>query len=207
MKRTLLITLCCIIAVFFTIQAYSADGPYLSANLGLAALSDSDATDSTAPGETIELSYDTGWTLGAAVGYRFNNLRVEGELSYQKNDLDQVSAMGVSLDGTGDASGTALLVNGYYVFANESAFTPYIRVGQGNAKVEANDYAVNGVDIGSEDDSGFAYQAGVGVGYAVNENVTIDIKYRYFATVDAEFDTAEVEIASHNFLVGVRYNF
>ena len=206
MKRTLLITLCCIIAVFFTTQAYSADGPYLSANLGLAAMSDSDVTES---GETIELSYDTGWTLGAAVGYRFNNVRVEGELSYQKNDFDQVSAMGVSLDASGDGSVTALLVNGYYDFANESAFTPYISAGLGYAKVEANDlnFVGSGMADFSDDDSVFAYQAGLGVGYAVNENVTIDVKYRYFATEDAEFDTAKAEFSSHNFLLGVRYNF
>jgi len=197
----------CVLAVFFTAQAYSADGPYLSANLGLAALSDSDITN---PGEeSEELSYDTGWTLGAAVGYRFNNVRVEGELSYQKNDADQLSQMGDISDMKGDATSTALLVNGYYDFANESAFTPYISAGLGYAKVETNDMNVvgsSGSDF-NEDDGVFAYQVGAGVGYAVNENVTLDLKYRYFATEDAELDTSEVEFASHNFLVGIRYNF
>lgn len=75
------------IFLFFSAPAYSADGPYLSANLGLAELSDSDVTDSTIPGVTLGQSYDNGWALGASVGYRFNNVRVEGEVSYQENDI------------------------------------------------------------------------------------------------------------------------
>jgi len=42
--------------------------------------------------------------------------------------------------------------------------------------------------IGSEDDTVFAYQIGAGAGYAVNKNITIDLKYRYFATEDPDFE-------------------
>ena len=209
MKKNLLIISVCVLAMFFSSSAYSAEGLYVSGNVGFAMLSDSDLTDSTVPGLTITTEYDPGFALGGALGYDFNRFRVEGEISYQKNDVDKFSLMGVSLDASGDVSAIAFLINGYFDFVNDSAFTPYISAGLGYAKVEFNDLNIvgSGLPSISDDDAVFAYQVGLGVGYAVTEKVTIDVKYRYFATDDPEFDTTQAEIASHNFLLGVRFNF
>jgi outer membrane autotransporter protein len=209
MKKKLLAVLCCAAALLFLNTAHAADGPYVGFNVGAAMLTDSDVTDSEAPGDAIELSYDNGWTMGAAVGYRLNNFRVEGEISYQKNDIDETSAMGFSMDSSGDVSGLSFLVNGYYDFANQTAFTPFLSAGLGYARVEVNDYNLAGSGFAdfNEDDSVFAYQFGAGVGYAVNESITIDLKYRYFTTSDPDFDGSEAEIASHNILLGLRYSF
>lgn len=209
MKKNLLIISVCVLAIFFSSSAYSAEGLYVSGNIGFAMLSDSDLTDSTLPGATITLEYDTGFTLGGALGYDFNRFRVEGEISYQTNDVDKIGAMGVSLDASGDVSSLAFLINGYFDFVNDTGFIPYLSAGLGYAKVEFNDLKVSGLSSSGagDDDSVFAYQVGLGVGYAVTEKVTIDVKYRYFATEDPEFDTTEAEIASHNFLFGVRFNF
>lgn len=192
------------LALLLTSPAYSAEtpvGPYVSGNLGLAMPSDSDATDPGAPGLTLNTSYDTGWTLGAALGYNFGNTRIEGEVAYQKADEDKVSFAGVTWDSTADISALSFLVNGYYDFTNSSAFTPYLSAGLGFAKIKWAD------DGYSADDTVFAYQVGAGVGYALSKNVTLDAKYRYLATSDAKFDTTETEFASHNLLFGVRVNF
>jgi len=45
------------------------------------------------------------------------------------------------------------------------------------------------------------------VGYAMNENVTLDLQYRYFATEDPEFGVVDAEYATHNVYFGLRYNF
>lgn len=208
MKKNLLFALCCVLPVFFLGTAFSADGPYLSANIGAAMLSDSDFSGSRFPG-TAELGYDPGWAFGAAFGYGFTNFRFEGEVSHQENDIDETSARGFTLDSDGTVTGEALLLNGYYDFTNQTAFTPYISAGFGYAIVEIEDYNIAGSGVGdySDDDSVFAYQLGFGVGYGVNENVTIDFKYRYFATSDPEFETSEGEFQSHNILLGIRYNF
>jgi opacity protein-like surface antigen len=207
MKKNLLIISVCVLAIFFSSSAYSAEGLYVSGNIGFAMLSDSDITDSGIPEFTME--YDTGWTLGGAFGYDMNKFRLEGEISYQANDIDKVSASGGSLDASGDVSSLAFLINGYFDFVNDSAFTPYISAGLGYAQIDLNDFNIvgSGEPNYSQDDSVFAYQVGLGVGYAVTEKVTIDVKYRYFATEDPEFETAKAEIASHNFLFGVRFNF
>ena len=103
-----------------------------------------------------------------------------------------------------------MVLNGYYDFTNSSNFTPYVSAGLGFSKIEANDYNIIGSgepDL-NDDDTVFAYQVGAGVGYAVNAQFTIDVKYRYFAAEDAKlFETAEVEIASHDLLLGLRFNF
>lgn len=209
MKKYLLIISICVLSVFVASFAYSAEGPYISGNIGLALASDSDLTDSTVPGFTLTTEYNSGWALGAALGYDFNMFRVEGEISYQKNDVDKLGAMGVSLDATGDVTAFSFLVNGYFDFINNSPFTPYISAGLGCARVEFNDFNISGSGFpsASDDDTVFAYQIGAGIGYAVNEKVTIDLKYRYFATENPEFDTTEAEFASNNILLGVRVNF
>lgn len=209
MKKNLLIISVCVLAFFFSSSAYSAEGLYVSGNIGLAIASDSDVTDSLNPGVSEKFEYDTGYVLGAALGYGFGKFRAEGEISYQKNDIDKYSESGSSSDVNGDLSSLAFLINGYFDFINESAFTPYISAGLGYAQIDLNDFNIPGSgdpDI-NKDDTVFAYQLGVGVGYAVTENVTIDAKYRYFATENPELDTAEVEYASHNFIFGVRVYF
>lgn len=209
MKKNLFIIFGCVLAFFFSAPVYSAEGLYVSGNLGFAMASDSDLTDSTVPGITVNTEFDTGFAFGAALGYDFNTFRVEGEISYQKNDVDKIGAQGVFFDKTGDATALSFLINGYYDFINRSAFTPYISAGLGFAQVEFNDLDISGIGFsGSNDeDTVFAYQIGIGVGYAVNEKITIDVKYRYFGTEDSEYDTTEAEFASNNLLFGVRINF
>jgi opacity protein-like surface antigen len=209
MKKHLLITSVCVLVFFFSAPGYSAEGLYVSGNIGFAMASDSDLTDSTVPGVTVNTEFDTGLALGAALGYNFNRFRVEGEISYQKNDIDKIGSPGVILDPTGDAVALSFLVNGYYDFINSSAFTPYISAGLGFAQVEFNNLDISGLGFSSSSDKDtvFAYQIGIGVGYAVTEKVTIDVKYRYFDTEDSEYDTTEAEFASNNFIFGVRINF
>jgi len=209
MKKNLLITFVCVPVFFFSAPVYSAEGLYMSGNIGFAMASDSDLTDSTVPGITVNTEFDTGLAFGAALGYDFNRFRVEGEISYQKNDIDKISAQGVFFDATGDAVALSFLINGYYDFINSSAFTPYVSAGAGFAQVEFNDLNISSLGFsGSKDeDTVFAYQIGIGVGYAVTEKVTIDVKYRYFGTEDSEYDTTEAEFASNNFLFGMRINF
>jgi len=209
MKKNLLITFVCVLAFFFSAPVCSAEGLYVSGNLGFAMASDSDLTDSTVPGITVNTEFDTGLAFGAALGYNFSRFRVEGEISYQKNDVDKIEAQGVFLDATGNARALSFLINGYYDFKNRSAFTPYISAGLGFAQVEFNDLDISGLGFSgsSDEDTVFAYQIGIGVGYAVTEKVTIDVKYRYFGTEDSEYDTTEAEFASNNFLFGVRINF
>lgn len=207
MKKKFLTTACCAALLSISTIAYSADGPYVSGNLGIGIASDSDVTES---GTTGTFESDKGLALGAAFGYGMGNTRIEGEVAYQKNDLNKVSISGIgsaSIDG--DTSSTALLLNGYYDFKNESALTPFLSAGLGLAKVEVSEITLPGFGpvTSNSDDTVFAYQIGAGVGYAVNDKVSLDLKYRYFATSDPDFEGTEVEYSSQNIYAGVRVNF
>lgn len=206
MKKLVLYLFSGLIVFSFSTIAY-AEGTYFSGNIGAAMLTDADVSDPTGK---FEIESDTGVAIGIAVGHAYsNNIRAEIEFAYQTNDVDQVNVPGVgsSVTADGDTTSYALLLNGYYDFPNSSAFTPFIGAGIGCAKVEINDFAVNGIPIGSEDDSVFAYQVGAGVGYAVSEKIVLDFKYRYFATADPELANTDAEYASHNFYVGIRAFF
>ena len=193
MKKNLLITFVCLLTLFLAAPVYSAEGLYVSGYFGFAMASDSDLTDSTVPGVTVNTEFDTGPALGAALGY----------------DVDKIGALGVFFDATGDATAISFLINGYFDFVNSSAFTPYISAGLGYAQVEFNDLNISGSGFpgSSDEDTVFAYQIGIGLGYAVSEKVTIDVKYRYFGTEDSEYDTTKAEFASNNVLFGIRVNF
>jgi len=91
-QKLLLFLLTCLIVYSFSITACSADnaysdeGAYVSVNIGAAMLSDSDLTYPGVP-ISASLEYSTGFTGGIALGYGVAyNMRVEGELVYQKNE-------------------------------------------------------------------------------------------------------------------------
>jgi len=43
--------------------------------------------------------------------------------------------------------------------------------------------------------------------FAINKNMAIDLKCRYFVTADQDFGRVETEFASHNVYCGFRYTF
>jgi len=175
---------------------------YASGNIGIAFISDSDISEPGFP--TIEVSFDSGFALAGAVGTSFDTFRIEGAIAYQLNDFD--SAMGVPLQG--DITSLTFLLNGYYDFINNSPLTPYITGGLGFSMMDVNNLGVAGdIDTFDSDDTVFAYQLGVGFGYSFNDNLTLDASYRYFASADPDFDGTTAEVASHNILLGFRYNF
>ena len=184
-------------------------GPYFSFNGGLAMAVDADATEPGLPGGfTIES--DAGFAGTVAMGFRVNpNIRFEAEFGYQQNDVDRMEYGWESIPLEGDTWSNSLLVNGYIDFFNNSPITPFVTAGVGGAYVELNDFKVPG-EWGpgyDADDTVFAWQVGAGIGYALTPQLTFDLKYRYFATSDPEFDGTEVEYASHNIYAGIRLNF
>jgi opacity protein-like surface antigen len=214
MKRIRLIVLSCVAIMISSLSpAYSAEGFYASGNLGLAMLRDTNISNPSFDEEeiTVESKFKKGLALGVAGGYDFgNNIRLEGEVAYQKNALDKATATSreVDVDVTdildSDFSSLALLVNGYYDIKKNSPVIPYLSAGVGFVKVKID---FSDSDYDSEDDTVFAYHIGAGVGYAINKTLTLDTKYRYLGASDPKFDDTKIEYSSHNFSVGLRVSF
>jgi len=221
MKKSFLVVLG--IGVFFLLStsAYGASGAYFSGSLGYTMLNDSGLSISGVDdmGISVDIESKGGLGLGVAIGYGFgNSMRIEGEFAYQKNDMDKLtlSYMGQSESAglEGETTSSAFMVNGYYDFANTSSVTPYMSAGIGYAKVEAEITGLSGYEdmgemdlAGSGDDKVLAYQIGAGAGFALSETLTLDAKYRYFATEDPDLDGAKIEYSNHNFYFGIRLAF
>ncbi len=114
------------------------------------------------------------------------------------------------------------MLNGYFepAIGNGKVYQPYITFGVGWSGVRADFTLVteqrywgppNNDPPSVIYDTGygtFAYQVGAGVGYEINEKITLDCMYRFKWVGDnLHFGTTEVEYNSHNLLFGVRYTF
>ncbi len=213
MKKFAVSVAICFFLVLPTIS-FGASGMYGSFNAGIAKPADGNMTISGVG--SAELEYDTSFTVGGAIGYRLGesgDYRVEGEVAYQNNEVDRIdnNSLPVNLNGvilsSMEASMLTFLLNGYIDFNYGSAFSWFFTGGFGFARIDG-ERTVNGVTY-DEDDTVFAYQLGVGTGYAVTETVTLDCKYRYLRTADFNIEGGEVEVASpsHSITVGMRVAF
>jgi opacity protein-like surface antigen len=221
MNKNILTITCCATLLLTPVIAYSAEtstkdpfqidnanytndsikGMYVSAGLGLSVPNDLDVEDSGGGSFTLDNSF----ALGGAIGYKFKDfMRIEGEVAYQKNDLDNIKHPSIgSVPIDGDTTSTALLLNVYTDFMNDGPVFTFLSIGAGMAKVEANVDSVLGVDLDLHaDDTDFAYQLGAGVGYVMSENVVLELKYRYFA-----IDVDGIDYSTQNVYLTTRIHF
>ena len=99
------------------------------------------------------------------------------------------------------------MANGYFDVENETPFTPYIGGGIGVAMLETSAVSAGGIDMGSDDETVFAYQAIAGVAYTFGFVWMLQMEYRFFGTEDPTFSNTESEYNSHNLFFGIRCNF
>lgn len=124
--------------------------------------------------EGSEFDLDNNWMVSGAVGTRLSNgLRVEGELAYRQNELEDVGDVEVEV--------VSLLANAIWDFNRGGRFQPYVGVGAGVGRLQ--------IDEIDAEDTGFAWQVMAGVGVPLSERMTLDIGYRYFAmpNIDLEY--------------------
>lgn len=223
MKKIMFVSLFALLLVFSS-SAYSAEkGWYMSGSFGVSLNDDADGGASIAlPAGTtysISMEYDPGYFVKFAPGYNFGTIRLEGELSYRTDDMDQLNETLITGEGTtrvssqlsgSDTTTELFLINAYYDFLEGKTVQPYITGGIGVARTKMHILALH------DQDSLFAYQVGAGLSYNVIENVVVDFGYRYFSTKDIEFDITDLSEAGipvkvsnsgHLFQIGARYNF
>ena len=202
MMKKFVAGLLCHVLVPLSSSRTFAGSPYAGLTVGLAYLNDSSLKGS----KSGNLEYENGEAFSYAHGLDFGCVRIEGEIGYQQNDFRTYQPGDVAADG--DLSILSLLANGYYYCEiGNSPVVPIVSAGVGVASVEYED----GIDEFEKDDLVLAYQLGAGLGFRVSPSVTINAMYRYFKTTSAEFEEGEndveVDISSHNVLLGVKVDF
>lgn len=203
-KRLFLAGVCFLVSLHIS-DVCGAGNFYINGNGNLVLLRDTDLTES---GVSREVTFDSGFGFGGGGGYDFDFLRVEGEILYRTSDINKVSTVEHgTVSSSGDMSALSFMVNGFYDFKNRTFITPYIGGGIGVALVDLSAITAETIRISGGDDTVFAYQAEVGFNNAINESMSFDFGYRYFATTDPSLGGTEAEYKSHNFVIRFRYGF
>jgi len=198
--------------------ATADQGFYVGLGAGLWFSEDSDARGH--PSEIYSPPFDAtgtpdqGTAFSGAVGYRFaDGLRVEGELNYRENDLDEFTvrepgslaallppelrqnpAALDSLRGTspidGDLSAVSLMANLYYDVDLGPGLKPYVGGGVGLSRISVA-VGSSGRQLTDDDDTVFAYQIGAGLAYQLGGSddrpVIVSLDFRHYATADPTF--------------------
>jgi opacity protein-like surface antigen len=216
MKRTCqtIIALCLPLVLCGPVRAQHS-GPYAGAFIGGNALLDAEGTDNQGK---FGLEFDPGlqWSVVAGWDFALRNPvgdgRIELEYTRRSNKLDKTRFVEGNLKGDGDVSADSLLVNFIGFVRNKTPWSPYGVLGLGAARMEASDLKVSGERFGDGTSNVFAYQAGVGVDFAINNYLTLDLGYRFFSSIRPEFteangQTFKMDYYSHSAMFGVRYGF
>ncbi|HZH28085.1 MAG TPA: outer membrane beta-barrel protein [Azospirillaceae bacterium] len=213
--RTTLLATCAVALLSTAAQAQVQQGFYIGGATGLNLLQDIDGElGIVGSPQRLDLDLDSrlGWALVGQVGYALGNgMRFEVEPGFRHNSVEG-----------GRVRTYSLMANALYDFNTGTAFTPYVGVGVGVARVGLDVSGAAGATRGEIDgpDNAFAYQGILGVGYALTRNLTLDLSYRYFGTagtdhegdavvggtrVGLDYDTDRLH--NHTLMVGVRYAF
>lgn len=154
---------------------------YASVFGGVSMIDDFDFDSSIGGSGTV--SFDSGYSIDAALGYDFGNgLSIEGQVGYISADLSDGNYNGNPLLAEGTASVTYGMINAWYGF-DLGGITPFIGGGVGAASL-ALDSEFTGFPDSAIDDSAmtWAAQIGAGVSFALTDNISLAGRYRYLAT-------------------------
>ncbi len=216
--------------------AHAYQGLYGSIGAGLSYMQNEGDVSSGGPGNggafifDSNADYDPGVGVYTALGYAFGNgWRTELEFSYRNNDIDQIDPDGAGFSGwpsgtiSGDTTSIALMANVLYDFDLNSSIVPYIGGGIGVADVDHDISGSNALGAPTPlmtitygpNDRMFAYQGIAGVAWWLDQNLALDLSYRFFGTqkpnVTGTLNGAPASFAVghhvHSLFAGLRWNF
>lgn len=216
MKRIyqIVITLCLPLILCNTVQAQHT-GPYVGAFAGGNLLTSAKSSDGQG---TFNLEFKPGLMGSAVVGLDFEpgnpvgEGRVELEYSRRSNKLDQVGFVEGKVKGSGNLTADSLLINCFAVFSNKTFLAPYVGLGAGVVRIEADNLQVSGQALSKDSVVVFAYQLGAGLDFPLNDYLSLDLGYRFFSTTRPKFkepdgSSFKSDYFNHSAIFGIRIGF
>ena len=160
--------------------------------------------------------------FGAAVGYKMSdNFRAELAFSYFNNFKFKANHK-VNSEETLDQKNKSIagFINGYYDIKEMNGFVPYLTVGLGFSQNKAGALVVNGPNeeptlyANGNKQTEFAWNAGLGVAYNINEKITLDLlSYKYYdlgeltTEKNSSNHTYGGKLRVHSLSTGIRIKF
>lgn len=167
-----------------------------------------------------DYEYEVGFAFMTAIGYHWQGLRLEAEYSLRQTQSDDFNgrenfnsaaarAFGIYVPDPNqslDMSFNSFMINLAYDLSLSKEVFIYFGGGLGLAIVSLDRPDASSTELE------FAYQALVGIGYNLSENVALTLGYRIYTTTDTEFSEKgyhyDVDIPwMHHAELGIRYNF
>ncbi len=236
-----------VLAVPLAARAQPIDGLYLGAGAGVNFKQNQSFTGLSADrgplapfsssGNSLSLTYDTGWVGVASVGYGLGNgLRFEVEGNYRDNKIRTLHGTFFPTFTGGDAQTYGAMVNALYdidiaPYTGVDWVMPYVGVGAGYAWTHFHAARASGVDVPffaktNDTEGNFAYQAIVGAAFPIGSvpGLALTAEYRFMGVIGNNnykgavdlgtaplrrtFGTAQLGAQYNNsILAGVRYAF
>jgi opacity protein-like surface antigen len=192
-----------------------AFGGYVELESGVAAIPDAVVHGPFVDGD---LDLHPGFVTGGAVGAQLTPfLRLEGAMNYREAQVDNFFVEGFVSDGDGSFGAFSTFANAYVDLAIPGVpVTPFIGGGLGVAVVTLDTYDPFERVYIDDESVQFAWNLSAGASWALGERIDLVTRYRYFATEDTDedykdgtlrFGEADVEMDSHEAVLGVRFRF
>lgn len=228
MKKTLLLTTAA--ATLFAVNTNAMEwNPYVSGNLTYSEIKvDGTQTYDAAPARVDTAKIEDkvyGMNVAAGVSTKVLGGAVRGEFEFGYKDGMRKDYTDRSMSATATAIMKAdvqtYMLNAYYDIDTGTKFTPYVSAGMGLAHINAKSNYTDSVGDGANDvhmeksENNFAWQIGAGVGYALNDKVTLNAGYRYTDLGSVETTAknqigkinSESDFEAHEVMLGARYAF
>ncbi|GAB4373133.1 MAG: hypothetical protein Kow00114_34940 [Kiloniellaceae bacterium] len=209
MQRLLILSCFCFLLLDIASPAAKAQF-YIGVQGGANFAADSDVDGNGIDGEG---SFDAGYAVGGALGYRFDladslALDAEGSFTYRNNDVDAFSAAGFADVSGGDSQSFAWMANLWLNWRlGNSGFAPYIGGGFGGVHLDIDDAQAGSVALDHESAFMLGGQLGAGLGYQLGEHVVLSLDYRFLITEDADMNGLDIGYQTHAAMVEVKYLF
>lgn len=182
--------------------ADEVQGFYVQGDVGLAHLKVDDGAPYRVRDtfKNVRNSYDeSGFMPRVSAGYDFGDFRVAGDYTHYKSAGHSVREGGNSLNAKTSADGVGASV--IYDIPLQSNFQPYVgaRLSVNHIKTEADATVGNRHTSASDSSTKVGIGAMAGVGYKINNSLTLDGGYRY--------NRLTSDLKTHEVSAGVRYTF
>jgi len=175
-------------------------------------------------GPLATVDIEEGFAGGLLGGYAFSaGLRLELEVQRRRNEISSIDLAPMGLLNAGGPASShdgvevadMAFANAWFDLFASRRLHPYIGGGAGAARVSIKDGRYNSTNLRENDDTGFAWQAGAGVAFDLNPQVTLSLDYRYVDAGELSYDLlggdqpskVSLDYRADSVLVSVRYAF